>query len=175
MQKLSFLQAAGYLLLLPVIFAQAQGSNIVIQVEATRIMAAATPDSTSLQDIPGLKLRQQGRGNPQSDLSIRGSAFNAAGLTLNGLSIRNAQTEHWHASLTIPASWLEQPYLLTGMDRFRLASGHPAGSVGLNLAPLISDENCLTIGGGNFGNLYGGLDLTVVEHCEQSIVGSSAF
>ncbi|MDD2600202.1 MAG: TonB-dependent receptor [Kiritimatiellae bacterium] len=147
----------------------------MIQVEATRIMAVVTPDSTPLQDIPGLKLRQQGRGNPQSDLSIRGSSFNSTGLTLNGLSIRNAQSEHWHASLTVPAAWLEQPYVLTGMDLFRLSSGHPAGSVGLNLAPIISDEHRLTIGGGNFGNLYGGVDLTVVEYYEQSIVGSAAF
>ncbi|MFA7173146.1 MAG: TonB-dependent receptor [Kiritimatiellia bacterium] len=175
MRKISFRKTAGCLLLPPVLFAQAQGSNIVIQVEAIRIMAAATPDSTPLQDIPGLRLRQQGRGHPQSDLSIRGSAFNAAGLTLNGLSIRNAQTEHWHASLTIPASWMEQPYVLTGMDRFRLASGHPAGSVGLNLAPLLSDEHCLTVGGGNFGNLFGGINLTTVEYYEQSIVGSAAF
>ena len=124
-------------------------SNLVIKVEATRIRPVVTPDSTPLQDTPGLTLRQQGQGNPQTDLSIRGSSFSAAGVTIQGLSLRNAQTEHWHASVTTPESWLEPPRVVTGLDRFRLSTGHPAGSVALSLAPLLSDENRVTLGGGN--------------------------
>jgi len=150
-------------------------SNIVIEVKASRIKPVATPDSTPLQNIPGLKLRQQGRGNPQTDLSIRGSAFNSTGLMLNGLSIKNAQTEHWHASLTTPDSWLEKPCVLTGIDRFRRSTGHPSGTVGLTLAPLLSDENRMTIGGGDSGNIFGGIDMTTVERFEDSTIGASAF
>ncbi len=154
---------------------KAESSNIVIEVEATRIRPVTTPDSTPLQHIPGVTLRRQGRGNPQTDLSIRGSSFSSAGLTIGGLSLRNAQTEHWHASISTPASWLEQPSVVTGLDRFRLSTGHPAGSVALSLAPLLSDENRITIGGGNYGTIFGGAELTRVEHLEESTIGTSAF
>lgn len=150
-------------------------SNIVIEVEATRIRPVTTPDSTPLQDIPGLSLRQQGHGNPQTDLSIRGSSFSSAGLMLNGLSLRNAQTEHWHASIATPASWLDQAEVITGLDRFRISSGHPAGSVSLSLAPLLSSENRFTVGGGDFGTVFGGAELTAVEHLKESTIGASAF
>lgn len=156
-------------------FIKAESSNIVIEVEAARIRPVVTPDSTPLQDIPGLTLRQQGQGNPQTDLSIRGSSFSSAGLLLNGLALRNAQTEHWHASIATPASWLETPAVLTGLERFRYSTGHPAGSVSLSLAPLLSDENRITIGGGNYGNFFSGADLTAVEHLEGSTIGTSAF
>jgi len=175
MKKISRPQSAILALLIPVLIIQADSSNIVIQVEATRIRPVATPDSTPLQDIAGLQLRQQGRGNPQTDLSIRGSAFNSTGLMLNGLSIRNPQTEHWNASLTTPDAWLEKPCILTGLDRFRATTGHPSGTVSLHLAPLLTDENRLTIGGGNFGNIFGGIDVTTVENLEQSTIGTSAF
>ena len=155
--------------------AEAESSNIVIEVEAARIRPVTTPDSTPLQQIPGLTMRRQGRGNPQTDLSIRGSSFSSAGLTMGGLSLRNAQTEHWHASIATPASWLEQPSVITGLDRFRQSTGHPAGSVALSLAPLLSDENLITIGGGNYGTVFGGAELTRVEHLEESTVGTSAF
>jgi iron complex outermembrane receptor protein len=119
MKILAYWQSAVSALVIPVFLGQAESSDIVIQVEATRIRPVATPDSTPLQDIAGLQLRQQGQGNPQTDLSIRGSAFNSTGLMLNGLSLRNAQTEHWNASLTTPNSWLENPRVLTGLDRFK--------------------------------------------------------
>jgi vitamin B12 transporter len=175
MKSFASLKTAIFSLLFPILFLQAENSNIVIEVESTRIKPVATPDSTPLQGIPGLKLRQQGRGNPQTDLSIRGSAFNSTGLMLNRLSKRNAQTEHWHASLTTPDSWLEKPYILTGLDRFKASTGHPSGSVELTLAPLLSDENRLTIGGGNYGNFFSGLEMTTVKTLEDSTVGASAF
>lgn len=167
--------AALIILIFSTLSAQAESSNIVIEVEAARIRPVTTPDTTPLQDIPGLTLRRQGRGNPQTDLSIRGSAFSSAGVIIDGLPLRNAQTEHWHASIATPASWLEQPSVLTGLDRFRQSTGHPAGSVALSLAPLLSDENRFTIGGGDYGTVFGGAELTRVEHLEESTAGTSAF
>jgi vitamin B12 transporter len=155
--------------------ALSRDAEIVVEVEANRFNPAATPDSTPLQDIPGLTLRQQGQGNPQSDLSIRGSSFSAAGVTVNGLSLRNAQTEHWHASVSMPLAWLDRSRVVTGMERFRLSTGHPAGSVALTLAPLLSDEHRLTAGAGNYGTVFGGAEMTSVEHFESGSAGVSAF
>ena len=131
-------------------------TNSVIRVEADRFIASSRPGAQLLREVPGVSLREQGEGGAQSDLSIRGSSFNTTGLLLNGLPLRNAQTEHWHANLPAPDAWFEAPRVLTGLDRFRRSSGHPSGSVELRLAPLLDDVHSLTLGGGGdelfFGN-----------------------
>lgn len=135
--------------------AQETPSNIVVNVEALSLAPTARPGPSLLKDVPGLQLRDQGAGVPQADLSIRGGPFNSSGLLLNGLSLRNAQTEHWHADLPAPEVWFGTPSVLTGLDRFRAASGHPAGSVSLDLAPMTEDLHALTLGAGNKNLLFG--------------------
>lgn len=135
--------------------AQQPPSNIVVQVEALSLAPTARPGPSLLKDVPGLSLRDQGSGSPQTDLSIRGGPFNSAGLLLNGLTLRNAQTEHWHADVPAPEVWFGAPSVLTGLDRFRTAPGHPSGSVSLELAPMTEDLRSLTAGAGNKGLLFG--------------------
>ena len=86
---------------------------------------------------------------------MRGSPFNSTGLLLNGLTLRNAQTEHWHADMPAPDVWFDTPTVLTGLDRFRTAPGHPSGSVSLNLAPIRERQRVITAGAGNKGVLFG--------------------
>jgi len=132
-------------------------TNIVVEVNAAPIAPAAMarPASSVLKDVPGLSLRDQGAGGPQTDLSIRGGPFNSSGLLLNGLTLRNAQTEHWNADLPAPEIWFGEPEVLTGLDRFRTAPGHPSGSVALTLAPVTENLRSVTAGAGSEGLLFG--------------------
>lgn len=156
--------------------AQQEPSNIVVRVEALSLAPTARPGPSLLKDVPGLTLRDQGSGGPQTDLSIRGGPFNSSGLLLNGLTLRNAQTEHWHADVPAPEVWFAKPTVLTGLDRFRTAPGHPSGSVSLELAPLAEDLRSVTAGSGNKGLFFGNALATETEPLEHGgIAGASAF
>ncbi len=151
---------------------ESSSSNIVIEVEALSLVPTARPGPSLLKDVPGLALRDQGAGGPQTDLSIRGGPFNSAGLLLNGLTLRNAQTEHWHADVPAPEVWFGKPNVLTGLDRFRTAPGHPSGSVNLDLQPMIEDLRSVTAGVGNEGLLFG--NALVTEATPLSDRGTAA-
>ena len=156
--------------------AQEAPSNIVVRVEAASLAPTARPGPSLLKNVPGFTLRDQGSGGPQTDLSVRGSPFNSTGLLLNGLTLRNAQTEHWNADLPAPEVWFGEPRVLTGLDRFRLASGHPSGSVDLELTPLAEDLRTVTVGAGNKGQLFGNAlaaETTPLDH--GGTAGASGF
>ena len=155
--------------------AQETPSNIVVEVEALSLAPTARPGPSLLKDVPGLALRDQGAGGPQTDLSVRGGPFNSAGLLLNGLTLRNAQTEHWHADVPAPEVWFGEPRVLTGLDRFRAAPGHPSGSVSLELAPMTEDLRSVTAGAGNKGLLFGNALVTEAEPFKGGTAGASAF
>ena len=156
--------------------AQQPPSNIVVRVEALSLAPTSRPGPSLLKDVPGLALRDQGSGGPQTDLSIRGGPFNSSGLLLNGLTLRNAQTEHWHADVPAPEVWFGAPEVLTGLDRFRAAPGHPSGSVSLDLAPLTEDLRSVTAGAGNKGLLFGNALATETEALTGgATAGASAF
>ncbi len=156
--------------------AQEAPSNIVVRVEALSLAPTARPGPSLLKDVPGLTLRDQGSGGPQTDLSLRGSPFNSTGLLLNGLTLRNAQTEHFHADVPAPEVWFSAPEVLTGLDRFRSAPGHPSGSVSLDLAPLTEDLRSVTAGAGSKGLLFGNALATETEALAGgATAGASAF
>ena len=132
-------------------------SDWVIHVDATPLSPVVRPGPSLLKEVPGLTVRDQGAGGPQADLSVRGSPFNSTGLLLNGLTLRNAQTEHWHADVPAPEVWFDAPDVLTGLDRFRAAPGHPSGSVSLDLAPIRESQRSATAGAGSKGVFFGNL------------------
>lgn len=101
--------------------------------------------ATSLQSLPGVVILSQGQAVGQSDISIRGSSFSGAGLSIAGLSLRNAQTEHFHTELPFPAWWLAQPEVLTGVSQAAQTEGHLMGTV--SLSPLLI-QNLNRISGG---------------------------
>ena len=156
-------------------FAQETPSNIVVTVEALSLAPTARPGPSLLKDVPGLTLRDQGSGGPQTDLSIRGGPFNSSGLLLNGLTLRNAQTEHWHADVPAPEVWFGAPTVLTGLDRFRTAPGHPSGSVSLDLAPMTENLRSVTAGAGDKGLLFGNALATETERFKGGTAGASGF
>ena len=128
-------------------------NNDAIVVEASRFLSApqASPAKASavaqLETVPFVTVRRQGLLDAQSDLSVRGGAFNTSGLLLQGLAIRNPQTEHFQGDLDLPATYFEAPRIATGLDRFSKSAGNPSGSVLLELAP-IETAGALTLGGG---------------------------
>lgn len=101
--------------------------------------------ATSLRNVPGVVVITQGEPVGQTDLGIRGSSFSGAGLSLAGLSLRNAQTEHFHAELPFPAWWFARPVVLTGVSQAARTEGHLVGTV--DLAPLpLQNRNRVTAG-----------------------------
>ncbi|NOU36562.1 MAG: TonB-dependent receptor [Kiritimatiellaceae bacterium] len=98
--------------------------------------AAQTAGNAAIHEVlraePGVVLNSQ--GGSQNDLSVRGSSFSGAGLSLGGLTLRNPQTEHFNAELPVPAVMLSRPAVLTGLDN---QGGHLTGTVGFGLLPII--------------------------------------
>ena len=120
-------------LFLSALIASATETNIpTITVTAS----AETPEGAAIHDVlrttPGVVLNSQ--GGSQNDLSIRGSSFSGAGLSLGGLTLRNPQTEHFNAELPLPAGMLARPSVLTGLDN---QGGHLVGTVNFDLLPII--------------------------------------
>lgn len=102
----------------------------------------------SLDGAPGVLLNSQGGRSAQTDLSIRGSSFSGAGLSLGGLALRSPQTEHFHAELPVPAALFGKPGILTGLDQLRLSTGHLVGSVDLRFLPP-AERGYVCIGAGD--------------------------
>jgi iron complex outermembrane receptor protein len=97
--------------------------------------SSQTVDSADIHDVlnsePGVVLSSQ--GGSQNDLSVRGSSFSGAGLSLGGMTLNNPQTEHFNAELPLPAAMLSRPGVQTGLDN---QGGHLVGTVGFNLLPI---------------------------------------
>lgn len=97
--------------------------------------AAQTSENAAIHEVlraePGVILNSQ--GGSQNDLSVRGSSFSGAGLSLGGMTLRNPQTEHFNAELPLPATMLSRPDVRTGLNN---QGGHLVGTVGFDLLPM---------------------------------------
>jgi len=100
---------------------------------------------SSIAALPGVDLRSQGGTTAQSDLTIRGSSFSGAGLSLNGLALPNAQTEHFNAELPLHTGMLSDPTVYTGFEQTLAGEGHLTGTVDFSIRPVTSDRR-LTLG-----------------------------
>ncbi|MCU0858799.1 MAG: TonB-dependent receptor, partial [Pontiellaceae bacterium] len=102
--------------------------------------SAQTASDAAIHEVlraePGVVLNSQ--GGSQNDLSIRGSSFSGAGLSLGGLTLRNPQTEHFNAELPLPALMLSRPSVQTGLDN---PGGHLAGTVDFKLLPILGKKH----------------------------------
>lgn len=87
--------------------------------------------------VPEPVFYSQGGLPGQSDLRFRQSAFSAAGLSLNGLAITHAQTEHFHAELPFPAAFFQSPRLHLGAEQAAVSDGHAAGALDLSVRPVM--------------------------------------
>lgn len=101
--------------------------------------------AVTLAGTPGVLVTSQGIPGGQADLSIRGSSFSGAGLSLNGLALSSAQTEHFNAELPIIAGVLSEPQVLSGFDQALATEGHLVGTASFNIMPIDTGRS-LTLG-----------------------------
>ncbi len=111
-------------------------------------------DQLAWEAEPKLLVKEQGPFGTQNDFSIHGSTFSEAGLLVNGLALRNPQTEHLNADFVAPLAWFQPPEVLTGADLFRLGAGHAAGSISLQLRRKPRPGGELSMGVGTKGLVF---------------------
>ncbi|MBT3194324.1 MAG: TonB-dependent receptor [Verrucomicrobia bacterium] len=122
--------------------------DMVVRAEAVRSGRVVGQDASvavTLAGTPGVSVTSQGIPGGQTDLSIRGSSFSGAGISLNGLSLQNAQTEHFNAELPIIAGVLSTPEILTGVDQVLVTEGHLVGTASFSIMPIDTGRS-LTFG-----------------------------
>ena len=168
------------ILAIPLLAAGGEPTNILIQVDATALIDAVAPPiergsaPAFVTGLPGVSLRSQGYASPQADLSIRGAPFSSSGLLLSGMALHNPQTEHFQSDLQVPYDVFGTPQLLTGLEQFRQSSGHPAGSVTLDFAPM-EDLRRVEAGGGS-GDQFANLRMTHTDVTDDHLtIGEGAF
>ena len=111
-----------------VVVAEAMHSAQVVGQDASVAVALAA--------TPGIIVNSQGVPGGQSDLSIRGSSFSGAGISISGLSLNSAQTEHFNAELPIVAGVLSAPVVLSGFDQVVATEGHLVGTASFEIMPI---------------------------------------
>lgn len=131
-----------------------EGTNTFEQLTVTaRPISAGNvqglPDSVASLLVwqPGVLVKPQGNHAVQNDLSIRGSSFSGAGLSVAGLALDNPQTEHFLSELPLPPSILGPPRLLTGVDQARATEGHLVGTIAFDF-PTMTPERLVAAGVG---------------------------
>ena len=145
--RLSYLSLCQTLLLLLLLLPRAARPDAALftnpaPIQVTAPRAASVADAAGwntaarLERMPLVSVRQQGLGDAQGDLSVRGGAFNTSGLLLQGIALHNPQTEHFQGDLDLPADYFEPAELATGIERLSRTASHPAGAVVLDLAPV---------------------------------------
>ena len=131
-------------------------SPVVVWGARERVAAAPVHDVPWASALPAsVAVRAQGESGTLTDLSVNGSAFSEAGIVFNGVTLRNAQTEHFNADLPVPGDWLARPRAATGLGLFRAAAGHPAGSLSVALDDRPERGGKATLGAGLDGLLFG--------------------
>lgn len=118
-----------------------------------QVVGQDTSVATSLLFVPEVVILTQGQPVGQSDISIRNSPFSAAGLSISGLALTNPQTEHFHAELPLPGSWLGNPEVLTGVRQARETEGFLTGTVLFTPLPL-QEGTRFTAGADHLGGYW---------------------
>ncbi len=109
---------------------------------------------------PGLVLSSQGFPDSQSDISIKGSSFSGAGITLGGLFLGNAQTEHFNSELPVDPALLGRGRVVSGLDQALAGEGYLVGAIAFDLATPATGGYA-SIGGINEGGYWASAAHTV--------------
>ncbi|NOY82304.1 MAG: TonB-dependent receptor [Kiritimatiellaeota bacterium] len=145
-----FLFATAFLLVVPTATASPGAQHRLAEVVVRAAPVSPEPRTATigeaLEELPHIELRPQGLG-AQTDLSLRGSSFTGAGLTLAGLALRSPQTEHFHLELPLAPEIFSPARTLTGVEQFLSATGHLVGAAALEFAPIEPGLG-ITLGGG---------------------------
>ncbi len=93
-------------------------------------------------DAPDLLINAQGLA--QQDYSIRGSSYNGAGISINGLNLKVPYSSHYNADHPLFGPLLADTKTLSGTDN---VSGHLIGTSAMNVLPL-EQRSAINIGMG---------------------------
>lgn len=157
--------------------AAAQTNPAPITVTAERIptfgeeRVAGDTAAGALESVPGVGVNSQGGVSAQSDLSIRGSSFSGAGLSLNGLALRNPQTEHFASELPVSPALFGEASVMTGLDQARGVDGHLLGTADFQIVSLTGQKR-ISLGGGE--DAWNWQD-AVLEWIAPELVGGRTF
>lgn len=88
-----------------------------------------------LRESPGILVNSQGLA--QHDLSMRGSSFSGAGISINGLNLKSPWSAHFNSELPMPAYLLSAPAMQYGLENI---SGHLIGTVSYQTQPMIARQ-----------------------------------
>ncbi|MCC5846540.1 MAG: TonB-dependent receptor [Verrucomicrobia bacterium] len=159
--------------------AETELSPLLVQdspLASSQITGLDTSVAAYLANTPGVRVIPQGIPGGSADLSIRGSSFSGAGLSLGGLALRNPQTEHFHADLSFPAWWLSAPVVRTGVGQMAYGEGHLAGTVALYPLPIKAPRRVTSAGVDQEGGfqVQGGFQHTE-ETLHQGTFGMGVF
>ena len=83
-----------------------------------------------LKEDPAVVVNSQGWA--QHDLSIRGSSYTGAGISINGLNLKQPYSAHFNAEVPFLANLFAVPHTRTGLDN---ASGHLIGTSAYTTIP----------------------------------------
>jgi outer membrane cobalamin receptor len=83
-----------------------------------------------LKETPQILVNSQGWA--QHDLSIRGSSYTGAGISVNGLNLKNPYSAHFNTELPFISSLFSAPSTHTGLDN---ATGHLVGTAAYTTLP----------------------------------------
>jgi iron complex outermembrane receptor protein len=144
-----------------------------VRLESAKVVGRDTSAAANLKTVPGIIVNGQGIAGGQADLSIQGSSFSGAGLSLAGLALRSPQTEHFNAELPIAPGILQEAEVLSGFDQVAATEGHLVGTAAFEIMPIantcqlttgISEENGYWVNlllqqSFDLGDLLGGMGL----------------
>ncbi len=154
------------------------GPEVVVR-GARGAEGVAGPEASVAQEaarLPGVMLNSQGGPGGQSDLSIRGGSFSGAGFSVQGLSLGNAQTEHFNAELPLTSALFSAPKVRTGFDQALHTEGYLDGTISLSLRPIASGSKWSAgIGDYESGWAHGYVGQRLMTSASRGSLGLAAF
>ena len=103
---------------------------------------------------PRVDLQRRGSAEAQSDLSVRGSTFEAVGFRVGASPLFDPQTGHYFAEIPIAPAMLTRPEVRTGAENSRTGFNATTATVAYGWEPIETRGRLEARGGQN--NLFGG-------------------
>jgi len=117
-------------------------TNEVIELDVIEVKGEIDESTTKLMtDIPGVILNTQGGNYSQNDILYRATSFSENGVSLEGATLTNPQTEHFNAELPLPSSMLQKPTIETTSSQKLKQAGNLSSTINYNLKDISDDRN----------------------------------
>ncbi|MDA3798497.1 MAG: hypothetical protein PF692_05385 [Kiritimatiellae bacterium] len=115
-------------------------TNNVIELSTLEIRDTVDTTATTLMtEVPGVVLNTQGGNYSQNDILYRGTSFSENGVSLEGITLNNPQTEHFNAELPVSSTVLEAPSVEVSMKQKLKQSGNLSSTINYNLKDIADD------------------------------------